>query len=236
MNTLAIIITAYQAQQYILDTFASLEHQIVPEGWQIRYCIGVDGCDNTANLLTKNKIGFYSALENVGTYILTNSLLDRAYKDGCEAFVRFDSDDVACENFLYYGIENSNAYGFSKTYCLKSAENLLPIKGKTFIESHGSTFFNRKSLEMLGGYNHYRIACDTDFIKRAGAIGLLKETYEKEPRYLYRRVKSSLSNASGTGKKSKMRNDICEDLAKSFKEGVLCVDPVTVKLTYVSEQ
>ena len=42
MKTLAIIITAYKAEKFILDTINAFKNQNIPNNWSIKFFIGVD--------------------------------------------------------------------------------------------------------------------------------------------------------------------------------------------------
>ena len=234
MKTLAIIITAYKAEKFILDTINAFKIQQIPANWRINYYVGVDNCNSTANLLDRNNISYYCAKENVGTYILTNSLIKEALKDDVDAFLRFDSDDVPCENFLMHGIYHLQSADFVRPYKINCNENLTT---KTKIEpADGPAFFTKHALNLLGGYDHYRVACDGFFRRRAEKLNLVKELQEDIPIYLYRNVQSSLTKNKETGKDSKYRKSVKKEMLKSFRQNVLKVEePKTVLLGYIKK-
>jgi glycosyltransferase involved in cell wall biosynthesis len=231
MKTLAIMITAFNAEKYILDTIESLKNQTLLEGWKTKFYIGVDACEKTAATLQKNKIPYYYAVENVGTYILTNSLIKEAQKDDTDIFLRFDSDDVACENFLQHGIENTLISGFTRPYQVVCNEHMQPITNETE-PAHGSMFISNKALNQLGGYYHYRVGCDTNFYRRAERLNYVSpiNNLDKQPIYLYRQHSNSLMKHPDMGKGSKYRKESWEKMKEEFFKGVNKIDPVTTSL------
>lgn len=231
MKSIAIIITAYKTENFILETIESLKKQFLPESWNYKLYIGVDDCEDTANILEKNQISYYYSHKNVGTYVLSNSLLKEA-KDKNDIFLRFDSDDIARENFLLYGIQHTKNYKFvrsSFSYC----DELGKPKKSKIKKSHGSVFMSKEILEKLGGYNHFRVGCDTDLIKRAEALECNDKITADLPLYYYRQLSNSLSNSLYTGKNTKYRSDIVLELDKKFKQGIIKIEnPITTKLVY----
>lgn len=231
MKTLAVMITAYKAEQYILETLNSFKEQQIPTDWNIKYFIGVDACVDTANLLKKNNISYYSASENVGTYVLTNSLIKEALSHDVDAFLRFDSDDIPCEKFLVNGIRHLENAGVVQPYRIECDENLTQKSSSKIAD--GSVFFNLHALSLLGGYSHYRVACDGFFTRRAKKLNLTKQIESDLPTYLYRRVSGSLTKTQSTGDGSPYRKDVKSQMRKEFKSGKYKIDnPVTTILSY----
>lgn len=233
MNKCAILITAFKSNGYILNTLQSLQDQTLPNGWQIKFYIGVDACKDTADVLDKNKIPYYYTEENVGTYILTNSLLEKAKNDNCNVFVRFDSDDIACENFLLYGIEQVLKYNFISPYQILVDEHLNPINNELKI-AHGSMFATQTAIESLGGYYHYRVGCDTNFFRRANRLGFGGDITEKKLVYLYRQHSQSLIKDRQLGKGTSQRKQARDNMQAEFNAGKNKIEnPVTIDLKYI---
>lgn len=231
-SVIAILITAFNARQYILDTLKSLKDQSLPNGWQIKFYIGVDACTDTADILDKNKISYYYTEENVGTYVLTNSLLEKAKDDNCNIFVRFDSDDIACENFLLYGIEHVLKFNFINPYQILVDKDLTPISNELKI-AHGSMFATRTAIESLGGYYHYRVGCDTNFLKRAKRLGYNGKILKNTPVYLYRQHSDSLMKNKDLGKGSVIRKQSWSEIKEKFAAGENKIkNPVTIDLKF----
>jgi len=231
MKTLAIIITAYKTEKFILKTLESLKNQILPEGWQIKFYIGVDACKDTASTLKENKVSYYYSKENVGTYILTNSLLEKAKLEKCDMFVRFDSDDVALENFLMDGITNTEKNNFTTTVFVPCDKDLNLIVNKEPRWAHGSMFFTKKILNLVGGFHHYRVSCDKFFNLRVKGLGF-KGRCKNPPKYFYRIHERSLTGNEDTKLNSVYRNDIEKSLVKSLENKEFKIEPVTTTLIH----
>jgi len=207
MKKLGIIITAYQSERFLLDAINSLKNQTLPVEWKIQFFIGVDGCIECYRILKENSITFFYSQRNVGTYILTNSLLEKSQKENCDMFLRFDSDDIATENFLYYGIQHAEKKEFVRNFLMFTDEYLNPIDRKVH-RGVGSVFFTRYVLNNLGGYKHYRVGCDNDFRRRSEKINLKGIVRSNKPLFLRRKHNKSLTGNANTGHNSKYRNEI----------------------------
>lgn len=235
MKDLAIIITAYKAEKFILETINAFKNQSIPNNWNLDFFIGVDACKTTANLLSNNNISYYFCNENVGTYVLTNSLIKKALNKNTDAFLRFDSDDVPCKNFLYNGIMQLKSADFVQPYRIICNENLKPETEPEIAD--GPAFFTKNAIDLIGGYDHYRVACDGFFSRRAKKLGLTKELDKGKPLYFYRNTANSLTKNSTTGKDSIYRKTVKAQMRKEFKSGKLKIDnPVTVPLQYIKSE
>lgn len=219
MKTCAIMITAFNTRKYIIETLESLCNQTLPSDWTVRFYIGVDACALTADVLEQYEIPFYLADKNVGTYVLTNSLIKRALIDGCDMFLRFDSDDIACENFLLYGISHCESIDFVQPYYRTVTQDLEPISS-ALAAAHGPVFFTKKVLYSVGGYQHYRAGCDTDFNNRVKQAGHGVTIKQDLPIFLYRQHADSLMHSQDYGKRQAMRREIWKDLKEKFAIGL----------------
>lgn len=233
MNICAIVITAFKAEKYILETLSSLSSQVLPKNWTKKFYLGVDACEITSNLLKEKQINYFYSEQNVGTYILTNSLLKIAYKDNCDIFLRFDADDVACEDFLINGILNVNSHGFSRTY-FYAADETGKQTSSTLTRAHGPVFFNREVLENLGGYYEFRSGCDTDFNNRANLLGYGTKNDHK-PTFLYRQHQNSLMHDKELGKGTYIRRTNWKLMKEKLNQGIIKIDnPVTTDLKFIN--
>ena len=230
-NKLALIIAAYKAEKYIMETVKSLKNQKIPKGWEVKFFIGVDGCENTSRELKENKVPFYFSEKNVGTYVMANSLIHEAKKIDCDMFLRFDADDVAKENFIFNGINNCLKLGFYRTYFIKADVNLKIINKKQ-IRAHGIVFFTKEVLEKFGGYKNYRVGCDTDVIERLKKIGYTRNVNKSKSIFYLRVHNNSLTNAKKTCIGSDYRNNIWKKLCDDRLENPVVKNPIKTELTY----
>ena len=225
MKTCAIIIAAYNADKYILDCYNSVKNQIPLEGWEYDIRIGCDGCLKTYEILKKNKIPFYHSDNNVGAYIMRNSLMAVAPAD---VYSIFDADDVMFPEYLLKSLSlNSDAIMTAKINC---DEKLKPIQGAR-IEKGGAITFTQNILDSLGGFYGVRCAADTDFMYRIKMAGF--EIHEiSEPLYYRRRHAGSLTKKSDTGIGSIYRNKVWRDMCEKREQGIIKIKPTIVELIY----
>jgi hypothetical protein len=228
--------SAYKTKDFIIKAVNSITNQRLPDGWKLDLKIGVDNCSETAEILKENNISFYYSEENVGTYVISNSLIKLAYESGSEIFVRFDSDDIAQENFLYNGIEHLKERDLIRASFIKIDEHdNFYSEDQTLTSSYGCIFFNRKILELLGGYYHYRVSCDRDFIRRAKFIGIKATRTKQNPAvYYYRRHKNSLTLTVETNAVSDFRKNIENHLNTNLVNGIFKIEPKIIELKFHS--
>lgn len=237
MKTLAIIMTAYKAEKFILETLNALSTQILPTNWKVKYYIGIDGCKTTKEFLDQKKIDYYFSKENVGTYILSNSLLEKANSDDCEMFCRFDSDDIPGDYYLFYGIKHTLKYHFTRPFVKKFIDSNSMHSKQKLKKAFGSVFFDKKVLEDLGGYHHYRVSCDAFFIKRANKLGYVKPlSQDAIPMYWHRIHADSLTQKKETGYKSTFRIELEQKMNQSLSQGEFKINPITTSLNYIEHK
>lgn len=234
MKVISVLMSAFNADQYIVEAIQSILDQKLPSGWILDLKIGVDGCTKTAEVLNKNFIPYYFSSSNVGTYIISNSLLDLAYKSGSNAFVRFDSDDIALENFIKNGIENLTHRDLVRSSYIEIDSLGNVLDNKKIKSSYGSIFFNRTVVDRLGGYYHYKVSCDKDFIQRARAIGLKTNKVTTPSLYYYRRHSTSLTLSNDTSSVSNFRREIELQLQNNLKSNIFKIVPELTELKYIN--
>ena len=230
---LAVIIAAYKAEKFIMETVKSLKNQKVPEGWEVKFFIGVDGCENTSRVLKENKVPFYFSEKNVGTYVMANSLIHEAKKIDCDMFLRFDADDVAKENFIFNGINNCLKSGFYITYFIQADVNLKIINKKQ-IRAHGIVLFTKEVLNKFGGYRNYRVSCDQDLIFRLRNFGYINNIDKNRSIFIRRVHTNSLTNTKKTCIGSNYRNNVWKKLCDDRLENMAVKNPVKTDLKYIS--
>lgn len=214
-KTCTALIAAFKATDTITDAISSLQEQSLPKGWKLKILVSADGCDETHNYLKKNKINHYFSQHNYGTYVQANTLIDKA--KGSDLLFRFDADDVALRDFIKKGIAIAEDHEFCCTVNIWCDSN-LKVSDQQIRLGHGSCFFTPKALKMLGGYHHYRVGCDTDFLIRAKNLRLVggKINPSEHPLYLYRRANNSLTTSSETGFNSTYRKQVASE-CKSYR-------------------
>ena len=226
----AVIIAAYRAERWIeqcLDAWDAVE---VPEGWELDVWIGVDGCDRTGDLLHFLGIHYWWSPNNVGPYLIRNSLIARAKAD---AYVIFDADDMPHADYLTELLPMT-ADGSIAGAARRTIDETGEETSAHFPYANGVCVIPSETWDKLGGYRSWRIAADHDLIQRAKAMGI---RIRKHNRALYtRRVHpGSLTRDPDTGLRSKARrarkNETRRLIARARrKPEALRVTPETVEL------
>lgn len=222
-KTCAVIIAAYNTEKYILECYESVKNQISVPGYEIDIRIGVDGCQKTADVLSRAGIPFYWSEKNVGAYIMRNSLMAISPAD---CYSIFDADDVMNEHYLRRSLfSNSDAVMTAKINC---NEKLKPIQGAR-IEKGGAITFTHQVLDRLGGFYGVRCAADTDFMYRCTDAGFQIAEIQ-EPLYYRRRHGESLTKKPTTGIGSPYRKKVWADMCKKREQGIIKIKPTVIQL------
>ena len=226
--TVAIILAAYQARSdWLAQCLASIDASaaLVP-AVAVDVRIGIDGCDVTARILRNLGRPAYWSAENVGTYIVRNSLLHVAPAD---VYVIFDADDVMLTTYLPTVtrlLATHAVVGPSRQEC-----DAMLTHQRFADYRHGVCAFRHEVLARLGGYQAERLGADEDFVARARSARL--HPYPTpEACYLRRRHDASLTRASETGFGTAAREQARKRMRR-LRESAgarLYVSPVTVPL------
>lgn len=149
---LSVIIPAYKATKYIDECLASIK------GAEI--LVGVDSCQETLDHLKGRDIKLFYFTENVGPYVIKNTLVDQASN---EHILFFDSDDVLVEGVIeriderlaeidYVKLNYINFYNKPTTAGQMMNDAVIAIKRSVF--------------NSLNGFSPWRCAADTEFSYR----------------------------------------------------------------------
>ena len=172
---------------------------------------------------------YYWTFENVGAYILRNSLIRVAPAD---VYVIFDADDVMLPAYLPVvmgALQRHAIVGPSRLDCAAD------LTDKRFFRyRHGVCAFRHEVLATLGGYQAERLGADVDFIARARSARIHPHI-TGEPCYLRRRHDASLTKAPLTGFGSAPREQARKRMERLRLGGKVYVKPVTVPLERVQE-
>lgn len=227
---IAICISAYRCEKYIMDCIKSIRRQSIPPECEIDIRIGVDGCEDTHKVLVDNKINHWYSKENVGTYIVRNSLI---YLESADIYMYFDADDIMLEDYISHNI----CFALSKKIVMAKkinvTEELKPDPTCRIIDEGrgGAMTFTHEILELLGGYQHYRVSCDCDFINRAKKAGITRFLIPRQL-YMRRRHKNALTVNKDTNIKSEYRNDVVKEMKEKRNKGLIRIEPKTISLEY----
>lgn len=189
---ISILIPAYKTSEYIEECLDSIQNQEYLNTCEYEIIVGVDGCEITLNKLLQiqhkyDNLRIIMMNKNYGLFITLNTLLSLAKY---ENIIKFDSDDIMLPTlikdvmlvdadlvrflfYLYYG-ENQNLRDFHA-----HANGVYRVKKKVFND--------------LGGYQPWKCAADTEFLKRFKEFGQFKMVNLNKRLFYYRQHNQSLS-------------------------------------------
>lgn len=229
MNKLCtVIMPAYKSMAYIDEAIESLAAQTPREGWDYNLRLGIDGCPFTREkVVTDETLGqFWYSEENVGAYVMRNSLIFIGLSD---VYMTFDADDVMLPEYIstmLRVVEEEEADIVGAAHYYTEADGRLlgarPYQG-------GVCTFTLRALNMLGGFRSDRYASDTDFVFRARDAGLSVQSI-RVPLFNRRIHDKSLTRGPGAPLHSPPRDAIIQAHNAMREEGhIHVVDPETVE-------
>ena len=148
----SVIIPAYRAAKYIDECLNSIE------GAEI--LVGVDSCQETLDSLKGHNLRVFYFTENVGPYVIKNTLVDQASN---EHILFFDSDDLLTKGVIeriderlaeidYLKLNYINFYNKPTTSGHMMNDAVIAIKRSVF--------------NSVNGFQPWRCAADTEFSYR----------------------------------------------------------------------
>lgn len=160
----SFIVPAYKVDLFIEECLDSIHAQKCNK----EILVGVDGCEDTMTKILAIK-GKYPELkvfyfnENVGTYVVMNTLIGLSKGDYISTF---GADDIMKDNFSSVCLEKIKVNDF---LCCKGGDFSMFDKENIIREKlmHGTQFYKRNVFFEIGGYAAWRCGADTDFLSRA---------------------------------------------------------------------
>lgn len=203
IKQLNILMSAYNSAQYIGEAIESILKQN-PKNCKVTLNVGIDGCEETLEAVKefKDNINLYYSENNVGTYIIKNSLFS-TISNKKTLILTFDSDDYMVDGFLYPYIK-SYRDGILRLKC----DNIKDGKKISASSPEGTILTKYEIFNKLGGYNEFRVGQDTDLINRARRMGIDNYRDINLPAFKRRIHESSLTKSVDTGHGSNFRKDI----------------------------
>jgi len=218
MPAIAVLIAAKDAGAFLRTCLDSVLCQLLPDDWEMRVVLGVDGCDATAVVASSysDTVMVRCSNRSVGPYIIFNSLVALTNAD---VLCRFDADDVMLPGYLSSHVQQLTcpmSADIVRSWSIYTDINLNPARamlsdgtftcfsGKRRRGSDGQFTMTRAVWARLGGFRPWRFNADSEFLTRARGAGF---SIADVPRYSYlRRVHpSSLTANPRTGYASQQR-------------------------------
>jgi len=197
---LQILIPAYNAENYIEETLNGFNSQNYKGDFEV--IISIDGDISTLNKLLKIrnnynfKLKLFNCTKNNGVYKNKNNLLSLSTADD---LIIFDSDDIPY-NFFISEIMSSD--GDLKQFKYDILRSNTIYKQSINDHANGCIYLNRTVLNILGGYQEWSCAADTEFLKRFTFTNLKLTKINKEL-FIYRHHMKNLTYSIP----QKVRND-----------------------------
>jgi len=230
---ISILIPAYKAEKFIEECLDSIENQTYfKNNNNFEVLVGVDACQDTLNKL-KNIRSKYRNLRiflmerNKGTYITINTLFD-IYK--YKYVIIFGADDVMKLHMVETIMKYAEGFDGVRFRYTNFKGNFEKINEPSPVFSHGVVMFTDKLIKKFGGYMPWRIAADTELIKRMDRSSNIKKINEEL--FWYRIHDDNISKKKETGQNSEMRKfymNMILDWDKVFNREVY-IDKVIHKL------
>ena len=201
VKNLSIIIPTYKNTEYIDECINSILES--SENLNVELLIGIDACEDTLNhIKAKNYpdfIRFYYFNENVGPYLIKNSLVNRTSSDN---ILFFDSDDIMLKPTLTTIVKNIQKYECVKLKLQNYTNNTITKNNVNYGE--GVFAINKQLFLLMNGFEPWRVAADSDFMGRLYSRRL-RIYHIPEVSFYYRQHPTSLTQRGDTGMSSRLR-------------------------------
>lgn len=197
MNTISVLIAAFQARRWLGDCLDAVYSQTLPSGWRLQVLLGIDGCADTLDYIETARRPTLQTVylrRNRGTYVTFNTLMH--YAEG-DLIARFDADDVMLDGYLVEHIDAlRGGADLSMSWSVYTDEHLRPTSivpalpdyrpecGMRRKGTDGQFVAKRRIWQRLGAFRPWPGGADTEFVIRAQAAGFNVIVLEK---FLYLR-------------------------------------------------
>jgi len=149
---LSVIIPAYKATKYIDECIASIKGDC-------EILIGVDACEETYNHI-RHLENVYYFKENVGPYVIKNTLIDQAKYDD---ILFFDSDDIMAEGTIEKVTKTLNSKDYVKLSYIDFIKKPL-LSG--IVYSNAVIGIKKSVFNSINGFYPWRCSADTELVNR----------------------------------------------------------------------
>lgn len=233
---ISIIIPTYNNTDFIIECLDSVINSI--KGLSCEVLVGIDGCKKTLDFIKgksfDSRISFYFFEENVGPYIIKNTLVT---KSNSKNILFFDSDDIMMENLISETIQVlSTRKMFKPKYFDFKNKNEISQINKLTSNKFGEGVFaiDKTTFMSLNGFEGWRCAADSDFMGRFYKRNIPLSHGQKIS--FFRRIhEKSLTNSPETNMSSKLRAHYV-GLSKTNRPNGKCLEFKTAEFICLSTQ
>ena len=233
---ISVIIPTYNNVDYISECLDSILKSL--EGINSEILVGIDDCEKTLNYIKDkkfdSKISFYLFKNNIGPYIIKNSLSEIAKSD---KLLFFDSDDIMLKNMITdtLSILKTQKMYKPKYFDFRNQNEILNVdslKSNKFGE--GVFAIDKTTFLSFNGFEGWKCAADSDFMGRFYKRNI-PFTHGQKISFLRRIHPNSLTNNPETNMSSKLRAYYF-GLSRVKRPNEKCVEFKTDKFINVNTQ
>lgn len=215
MDGVSIIIPTYGTPEYLKECINSIRNQKIDFNYEI--LLGVDNCKETLKSIEDDKdfykeIRLYYFKENVGPFIIKNTLIDLTTYNN---ILFFDSDDIMTSNMLsdfFNHIKKADLIRFNYLNFRKNLEHSNPLTAFGVFGIKKSIFNNFVCFEP------WKCAADSEFIERVSFHKINSKTIEGVS--FHRRLHDkNLTLKPDTNMKSKLRESYKNQIQQKIWSG-----------------
>lgn len=225
---ISIIVSAYKVENYIEDCLLS----ILKQNYQpIEVLIGIDNCSETLHkirmIIDKYKTINPKVLyfkKNVGTYIVSNTLVELAKYPN---ILRFDSDDIMMPMMINKIMSVDDCHNVIRYRFWNFYDNNIDKKQVYHGYAEGCAFYTKLVFMLAGGYVPWECGADTEFLQRIKPIK--NEYLFDEPLFLRRKHSGCLTENPLTGRGTEIRKQRVAMVSDNYDQGILQIKLTTNK-------
>ncbi|MDP3910574.1 MAG: glycosyltransferase family 2 protein, partial [Gemmatimonadales bacterium] len=196
----SVVISAYRAEQWIVECVDSILTSRLPARWSLEVVIAVDGCDATWQAVSERYgrhplVGLLRLGDNVGCYMATNTAIDHSVGDW---FTQVGADDTLHPDYLRKMCEAADRdpdLGMINTWARLDMRLMgqTPAFRDVEITGAGGWCWRRDLWDRhIGGHEPWRFGADMETVYRARALGF-REYVVREHLYIARKHPGSLT-------------------------------------------
>jgi glycosyltransferase involved in cell wall biosynthesis len=225
-HNFSIIITAFKTEDFIEECLDSIKDQSYFNNFEeYEILLGIDACHRTLEKVKsiskkydKLKILFFN--ENIGTYIVSNTLINMAKYQN---IIRFDSDDIMKNDMIEQISNYVESYDMIRFNCQNFSDY---SKNNKINLSYGCIYFKKELFNCLGGFKPWPCSADKDFVQRASSHKIKNIDIVLFNRRIH---ENSLTRNSMTNSNSEIRKMYNQMISNSF-ESVELVENLNFKI------
>ena len=215
MEGISIIIPTHGTPEYLKECINSIRNQNFDFNYEI--LLGVDNCKETLKSIESDKdfykeIRLYYFKENVGPFIIKNTLIDLTTYDN---ILFFDSDDIMVDTMLSDFFNHVKEFDLVRFNYLNFKKNVEQSKPLT---AWGVFGVKKSVFDRFTCFEPWKCAADSEFIERVTFHKITTKTVEGVS--FHRRLHDkNLTLKPDTNMKSKLREEYKNQIQQKVWKG-----------------